>query len=945
MIENGEEYPAPQATKPRRRLWRRIVVRLFVIVLFYGATGAAAAEAYVESVPLPATPIEPQASTLYFRDGSTILARVGTVDHSDVPLSAVPEAVRSAVLAAEDREFYQHGGVSMRGVMRAVVADVSGSRQGASTITQQYARNAFLTQDVSVGRKAKEMALSVQLERKYTKNQILERYLNTIYYGRGAQGIAAAAHAYFGITPEKLTPAQGAVLAAVVKDPWGYDPANDAEAARARWNWVVKSEKDLGWLRGDLTYPAVAPATAKNPGADGIIIDRVERELARHGVNSQTLHTGGLKVVTTLDAAAQKAVVRSVGAELKKLPKDTRAALVALDPKTGGVRAYYGGAERGYFDDASASHPAASTFKPIVLAAALRKGISALSKWDGSSPRIFPGRLGVPLKNHKDQQCPFCTLEASMVDSLNTPFYAVTEQIGVPAVRDMAWDLGISKKYGSTPTLVDVKGDPKPGKTRADIAIGRYAVTPGDLATVYATFASGGVRHDRYFVQTTDDGAGKRVYTALPTSTPVLDTAVAADVTSVLSKVVKHDKVTPGRPAAGKTGSQQWGNSSDTQDAWMAGYTPDLASAVWLGKAKPGPLRDKNGKPIEGDGVPARLWRDFTRAALTGSPQQALPKAAHVGRTDVGDAGKVHDTGTGTGNQRGESSSEGQADGDGKLGFGTPVVHTAGSGKRLALTFDDGPSPYTPQILAILKQYGIKATFCMVGEEATNYPSYVRQVVADGHQLCNHSWEHDDLGQLTAADARADIMRTDAAIAAAAPGATIAYFRAPYGSFGKSGKEGAKLGHTPLGWVVDPDDWLLPGADVIAQRIEDQLTPRAVVLVHDGGGDRSQTVDAIRKLIPKLLHDGWTFDLPERTVKSHPQPQPTPSRQPHPEEHATTPPTDTPAPSHTPSPEVSSSSPAPDPTLTSPSEGVEQPEHTGPEDDHEDDREKTEQDG
>ncbi|WP_239159553.1 transglycosylase domain-containing protein [Winogradskya humida] len=882
----GAHNPGPARKGRRSRFWRRLAIRLMVIVAFYCATGAAAAEAYVESVPLPDAPIEPQASTLYFRDGSTILARVGTVDHSDVPLSVVPKPVRDAILAAEDRSFYDHGGFSVRGLARALVADVSGGQQGASTITQQYARNAFLTQDVSVGRKAKELALSVQLERKYTKDQIFERYLNTIYYGRGAQGIAAAAHAYFGITPDQLTAAQGAVLASVIKDPWGFDPANDAHAAQVRWKWVVKSEQTLGWLKDDLVYPKVDAANAKNPGADGIIIDRVERELAAHGVTSQMLHTRGLKVITTLDATAQRAAVKQVKKKLDAQPDDLRAALVALDPGTGGVRAYYGGAERGYFDDASASHPAASTFKPIVLAAALEKNIGVNSRWDGSSPRIFPGRLGVPLKNHLDLQCPSCTLKAAMVDSLNTPFYAVTEQIGTDAVRDMAWALGISKKYGTAPTLVDVKGDPKPGKTRADIAIGRYAVTPGDLATVYATFASGGVRHDRFFVQTATAAGGERLYTAVPKSTPVLDKAAASDISSVLSAVVTSDKVVPGRPAAGKTGTQQWGNTKDNQDAWMAGYTPELASVVWIGKAKPGPIREKSGKAIEGETVPAKLWSDFTRDALTGSPVQALPKATHIGRTDVGDAGK-----TKTGTKGGESSDQSRQNQDGKLGFGTPVVRTAGTGKRLALTFDDGPSSYTPEILDLLAKNGVRATFCMVGEEVERYPELVRRVIAEGHTLCNHSWKHDDLGQMSAADARADIERTDAAISVAAPGATVPFFRAPYGSWGTSNKEGAKLGHTPLGWVVDPDDWLLPGADVIADRIETQLTPRAVVLVHDGGGEREQTIEALTKLIPKLKADGWTFDLPEKTVASHPLPQQsTKPESPSPSESSSAPP-------------------------------------------------------
>jgi hypothetical protein len=164
----------------------------------------------------------------------------------------------------------------------------------------------------------------------------------------------------------------------------------------------------------------------------------------------------------------------------------------------------------------------------------------------------------------------------------------------------------------------------------------------------------------------------------------------------------------------------------------------------------------------------------------------------------------------------------------------------------------------------------VKATFCMVGEEVEKHPELVRRVVAEGHRLCNHSWKHDDLGAVSAEAARADIARTDAAIAAAVPGVTVPYFRAPYGSWGKSGAAGAGLGHTPLGWVVDPDDWLLPGADVIADRISAQLTPRAVVLVHDGGGERAQTVAALTSLIPKLLGEGWKFDLPERTVRSSP---------------------------------------------------------------------------
>jgi membrane peptidoglycan carboxypeptidase len=847
---------------PRRQpRWQRVARRILILALFTAGSGAGVAEAYIDAVPFPALQREPQASVLYFADGRTILARVGVTDRSDVPLTAVPEAVRLAVLTAEDRDFYTHRGVSARGLARAVVADARGGRQGASTITQQYVRNAYLTQDFSVQRKAHELALAVRLERQLTKDQILQRYLNSIYFGRGAYGIAAAAHAYFGITVDRLTAAQGAVLAATVKDPWRFDPANDAASAHDRWRWIIRSARDLRWIGGWIAYPKVLDAAPSVRGPDGPLVDQVERELGRHGITAQQLHTQGLTVITTLDATAQRAATAQVAATLAGQPSQLRAALVAQDPQTGGVRAYYGGnLGRGYFDYAAATHPAASTFKPIVLAAALADGIGYGSKWDGSSPRLFPGRLGVPLRNHADLQCRSCTLERAMVASLNTPFYAVTEQIGAEAVRRTALRLGVPAAYGGQPSMRDGKGDPMPGRTRADISIGRYPVSPADLATVFATFAGGGVRHDRYFVATARSADGRTLWRHTPRGTRAVDARIAADVSAVLSAAVRGDRIGPDRPAAGKTGTQQWGDSRDNQDAWMAGYTPDLAAAVWIGRVVPGPLRDAAGTPIEGRTLPARLWRDFLDAALAGAPPKPLPRPARVGRTDVGDAGRSHHNPDRTG---------GILPAD--AGY-EPVVHTAHAGRRLALTFDDGPAADTPAVLDLLAKYHIKATFCVVGENVGWYPAVLRRIAAEGHALCNHSLHHDDLGVMSPAKARADLVATDTAIAQAVPGAAVPYYRAPYGNFGGTARIGAELGHTPLGWLVDPDDWLLPGAGVIEQRIRDQLTPRAVVLVHDGGGDRGQTVAALTSLIPKLLADGWSFDLPAVTQAPKPLP-------------------------------------------------------------------------
>ncbi|WP_338090749.1 transglycosylase domain-containing protein [Planosporangium thailandense] len=614
-------------------------------VLLLVLAGGVGVAAYASSVPLPADPVVAQASVLYYRDGRTVLARVGANNRTDVPLARVPLAVRRAVLTAEDRNFYHHAGISVRGIGRAALADVlGGDSQGASTITQQYVRNAYLTQQRTAERKAKEAVLAVKIERRYSKDAILERYLNTVYFGRGAYGIEAAASAYFGTTADRLTIAQGAVLAAVIKDPTNFDPAINAQAARDRWRYIVTTMVNLGWADQAesvrLPYPQVAPRSADaTSGPLGLVADQVERELAGHGIPPQVLRTAGLRVVTTLDAGAEQAALNQIRSTLAGQPPQLRAALVAVEPATGAVRAYYGGAQgSGFFDDAAAARPPASTFKPLVLAEGLRQGVSYASLWDGSSPRTFVSRRGVPLVNHDGLQCPVCTLDEAMVASLNTPFYALAERVGPARIRSLAVASGVSERYDGKPSMVDRPGDATPGRTRADIALGIYPVTPADLTSVYATFAAGGTRVDRRFVESVSGSDGRQWYAASPRHVRVLPPAVAADVSAVLADAVGTDGPVPGRAAAGKTGTQQYGDTDDNSDAWMVGYTPQLAAVVWLGRAEPGPIREASGAPIQGDGLPARLWRDFLTAALAGQPAIALPPPAHVGSTDAGDA-------------------------------------------------------------------------------------------------------------------------------------------------------------------------------------------------------------------------------------------------------------------------------------------------------------------
>ena len=619
------------------RWCRRVVAVLAVTPLVL----AAAVSGYVAGLDMPPDPVPPQASVLYYRDGHTVLARIGMADRTDVQLDKIPEPVRQAFLAAEDRGFYDHAGVSARGVLRALWANVvQDSGQGASTVTQQYVRNAYLTQERSVSRKTKEAALALKVEHRYSKDEIFERYLNTIYFGRGAYGIEAAAHAFFGTTVDRLNAAQGAVLAAMVKDPTRGDPAVDPGWAKDRWKWVLRAMSEQGWLPSGAAeqtpYPAVAAesvTTSTVSGPAGLIADRVEDELTKAGFSRQQIRTGGLRITTTVDATAQEAATDSIGKALRGQPKELRTALVAVDPADGGVRAYYGGDRgRGYFDDAMAARPPASTFKPVVLAAAEERGIGFQSLYDGSSPRLFQDRGGAPLYNRENLQCPVCPLDVAMVHSLNTPFYALAEEIGPDSVRDLAHRLGVPEKYGDQRTLVDVKGEPAPGRTRSDISLGRYPVTPADMASVYATLAGGGRRAERHFVESVATADGAVLHKRAKKSKEVLSDAVAADVGAVLAKVVDHHGPVKNIPAAAMTGSHPWADSTYSSDAWTAGWTPTLAAVTWVGREKPGPIRQKDGKAINGEDMPYRIWRSFLGGALRDRPAPALADPPGVGR-------------------------------------------------------------------------------------------------------------------------------------------------------------------------------------------------------------------------------------------------------------------------------------------------------------------------
>jgi membrane peptidoglycan carboxypeptidase len=607
------------------------VFSLFVIAtagLFYAAT----------KVPLPGSVDTEQVSSVTYRDGKTEIVKIGSINRTDVPLDAVSEDARNAVLAAENRNFYQESGVSWRGSLRAAWTNIRGGEvaQGGSTITQQYARNAYLTQQRTFSRKMREIALAIKLDRKYSKDQILEYYLNTIYFGRGAYGIEAASRAYFGIPAKRLSVEQGAVLAGLIRAPSSLDPRVDPEGADARFREVLNTMVQQGWVDADRASRAKLPATIpqKTSGAnvpktpqDAYVREEVKRELIAGGVSEDEITRGGLHITTTLDPRMQQAAISAVNNVLGGTPPDVQTGLVAVQPGTGDVLAWYGGKIFGkdsysgyedYVDNVTYPVQPGSSFKPIALAAALDAGTSLNSYYNGNNRAVVvPGYpSGVP--NFGGESFGTVNLPTATANSVNSVFVKLGYDTGEANVAKMGHALGIPD---STP-LPEVSSLP----------LGVADVRPLDMANVYATFASQGETAKAHLVDKATDRDGNVVYQAPTRKFRAFSESAAADLTYALQQPLQRGTATglsPGRPAAGKTGTTD-GNKS----AWFCGYTPQLAASVALFRDQRKPLNGILGiNEVTGGTLPGRVWQAFMSEALAGQPVIPFPRASYGGAT------------------------------------------------------------------------------------------------------------------------------------------------------------------------------------------------------------------------------------------------------------------------------------------------------------------------
>ena len=557
------------------------------------------------------------------REG-VVFASFGDLYGETVQLADISPYLVQAVLATEDRRFYDHFGLDVLGLARAMWANWRAGAvvQGGSTISQQLAKNLFLTPERTLKRKVQELVLALYLEQTFTKDQILTLYLNRVYLGAGTYGVQAAARRYFATSAAGLTLAQSAMIAGLLKAPTRYAPTTDLKRAQARADQVIRNMVQAGYLDAGAAAGARArPATLKARRATR----RAARYFAQWLLGEVAAYVGHVRrditVVTTLDrktqAAAETAIAKALAGEGRARAAG-QAALVALSPD-GAVRALVGGRDFGQsqFNRATqARRQPSSAFKPFVYLAALESGLRPDSRFDDRPITIDGWRP----RNYSGKYLGSVTMAEALARSINSVAVQVSERVGRTKVIATARRLGITSPLAARPS----------------IALGASEVTLMELTGAYATFANGGLGVVPYGVQEIRDRAGRVLYRRAGSGLGRVAPPLAiADMNKMLARVLTEGTgraARPDRPAAGKTGTSQ-----DFRDAWFVGYTAELVAGIWFGNDDEKPM-----KRVTGGGLPARTWRAFITAALAGRPPRALPAPSRR-RPDDRVAGTIWD--------------------------------------------------------------------------------------------------------------------------------------------------------------------------------------------------------------------------------------------------------------------------------------------------------------
>ncbi len=596
-----------------------------VLIVFIGLI---AGFVYLSKIPRleELTPSEiAETSKVYALDGSLITEFHAEENREIIPFSRMSKHIKNAVVAVEDKRFYEHQGVDYKRIIGALIADIkSGSAaQGASTITMQYIKNVYFSPEKTISRKINEAIIAVQLERNYTKDKILEMYLNTIYFGSGAYGVEKASQIYFGIHASELNIAQSALLAGLIRAPEIYNPFNNIEKAKFRRNIVLKLMYDQGLITKDEYLNALSEKIVLNKESINIsqeeqnriapyFIDYVKQQLYEKKFTSQDVFRGGLRIYTTLDLNLQKKAEEAIN---KIFPEDPGPSygLVSIDPNNGYIYALVGGknySQSKFNVITQGRRQPGSIFKVPVLIEYIRQHFSPNDKYNPNGPITIDLQSGPDwiVDNYGGQK--FDTDQMSVIDatiySVNVVYAQLIMKIGPENVEKLLSEMNIN----------DIGHNPA-------IALGGLedGITPLDVSKIFSTLASNGVYREPVCILKITDSSGNILYELNPEDNEkiVIDQPSAYYATKILERVITEGtgkRANIGRPAAGKTGT-----TSDYRDAWFAGYTPQLSTVVWMGHLESNkPIEKINGTTVVGGTFPAEIWREFMSSALKDKP-------------------------------------------------------------------------------------------------------------------------------------------------------------------------------------------------------------------------------------------------------------------------------------------------------------------------------------
>lgn len=642
-----------QKQGPLSRFARRIggtgslPVRILRWLLFLGVIGfvlgaLAVAILYATTkIPDPNADFQTETTNVYYSDGKTKLGSFATQNRESLDFDEIPEVMRDAVVAAEDRTFWENQGIDVKGIIRAARNNATSGQitGGGSTITQQYVKILYLNQERSYTRKIKEAILSVKIHNQLTKSEILEGYLNTIYYGNGSYGVEVASRTYFGKPAAKLNVGQAAFLATVINNPSYFDPYAEGAADRVlpRYNYVL----DGMVKQGSITAEQAAAHKGKFPkfkkqranqrfeGPKGHVLDLVRKQMRAEGFLDSEIEGGGLRVVTTIDKDMQDDAVDAVKEVRPDGLDELNTALVSVEPGTGAVRSLYGGPDylKNQLNWATLGTQPGSTFKVFAVVAALENGYSLQTSLNGNAPL----RIGdAEIQNQGDsggRSYGQINLERATEFSVNTAFVDLTDQMddGPEKIIEAAREAGIPE------STID-RIEPVIG-----VSLGYAPVSPIDMANAYATLAADGKRADWFVIDRVNDARGTRVFEHKVATTQAIDEDVAADTLAAMQTVVRSGSGVQARtfcPTAGKTGTATAtdgdGDNERVSSSWFVGATPKMATAVMYNRGKGNEELEGYLNPFFGGTYPAQTFRAYMNSALEGSECGSFPPRANI---------------------------------------------------------------------------------------------------------------------------------------------------------------------------------------------------------------------------------------------------------------------------------------------------------------------------